>query len=463
MFNWFWDFLYMISKTLFRMIDGLILCANKLCGIDPIGFDGDKDFLSYLLFSSEISFAFRVSALIATILLIFFTIFMIIRSITKEKAEGTPAQIAVKAFKSLLMFFFIPICIFLFMQLGNTLVSALYEATRQGTSSPGAFLFSAFAIDGGMDPEIAELFRTGELDYNSTELVNQYMNISDFPFFLSWIAGGVVLFGIGYAMLTFVDRVLSLVILYIAAPLSISSSVLDDGARFKLWRDQFLTKFIMGYGMILTLNIYALICGLVTASEFAFFPDDRFLDLIMKLLIIAGGALTLQKSMALVGNLIASGAGSSEFRDNAFSMGTFAMGAYGVAKGALSLPFKLLPSRNKNKVQKSSDKSSAQTNDKSTSSAGNSNGDFKISNWDADNNEKPKYGNNEHSTKKAILGNQNNDGNSNNNGNGGSKNDDNTNTNKTNQNSNNNNNLNNIINGGGITEKKNEKPEEEQK
>ena len=458
MFNWFWDFLYMISKTLFRMIDGLILCANKLCGIDPIGFDGDKDFLSYLLFSSEISFAFRVSALIATILLIFFTIFMIIRSITKEKAEGTPAQIAVKAFKSLLMFFFVPICIFLFMKLGNTLVSALYEATRQGTSSPGAFLFSSFAIDGGMDPEIAKLFRTGELDYNSTDLVNQYMNTSDFPFFLSWIAGGVVLFGIGYAMLTFVDRVLSLVILYIAAPLSISSSVLDDGARFKLWRDQFLTKFIMGYGMILTINIYALICGLVTASEFAFFPDDRFLDLIMKLLIIAGGALTLQKSMALVGNLIASGAGSSEFRDNAFSMGTFAMGAVGLAK----LPFKLLPSRNKNKAQKSNNKSKSSSNDKSKSSDEKSDDNFKVSDWDADNNEKPKYGNNDHSTKDAIIGDTN-TGNNNGNGVGNNKNDDNTNTNKTNQNSNNNNNLNNIINGDSITEKKDEKPEEEQK
>jgi hypothetical protein len=148
-----------------------------------------------------------------------------------------------------------------------------------------------------MPSQYVELFRNGELSYYDTAKVSQLMNLSNFPFLFSWIAGGVVLFGIGSAMLIFVDRVLSLVILYIASPISISTSVLDDGARFKLWRDQFLSKFIMGYGMILAINIYAMVCGLVTSPGFSFFPEEgkEFLDLIMKLLIIAGGALTMQK------------------------------------------------------------------------------------------------------------------------------------------------------------------------
>ncbi len=340
MFDWFWEFLYMLSKTIFRIIDGLILCANKLCGIDAISFEGEEtDFLSYLLFSDEIGFAFRVSAILATILLVIFTVFMIIRSIAKDKADGTPVQIAIKAFKTILMFFLVPAVMVAFMALGNVFVKALYGATIQSAASPGAFLFTAFAQDGGMDPKYVELFRSGELDYYSTDVVSTYMNLSDFPFLFSWIAGGVVLFGVGSAMLIFVDRVLSLVILYIAAPISISTSALDDGARFKLWRDQFLSKFMMGYGMILAINIYAMVCGLVTKPGFAFFPGEelgtQFLDLIMKLLILAGGALTMQKSMALIGNLVSQGAGSNELRDNAFSMGGLARMAKGVAGKAL--------------------------------------------------------------------------------------------------------------------------------
>ena len=344
MFDWFWEFLYMISKTLFRLIDGLILCANKLCGIEPISFEGEEnDFLSYLMFSDEIGFAFKASAVLASMLVVIFTVFMILKSIAKDKAEGTPAQISIKAFKTLLMFFFVPAVMLAFMMLGNAFVKALYNATLQGASSPGAFLFSAFAADGGMEDTYVQLFKSGELDYTNTSLVSQYMNLSDYPFIFSWIAGGVVLFGVGSAMLIFVDRVFSLVILYIASPISISTSVIDDGARFKLWRDQFLSKFIMGYGMILAINIYALVCGLVMKPGFEFFAGEdtatKFLDLIMKLLVIAGGALTMQKSMAVIGNLVSSGAGSNELRDNAFSAGRLAKMATGAAFMPLA-PFK---------------------------------------------------------------------------------------------------------------------------
>ena len=345
MFDWFWDFLYMFSQTLFRLIDGLILCANKLCGIDSVSFDGENtDLLSYLFFSNEVGFAFKITALLATILVVVFSVFMIIRSITKEKAEGTPGQIAVKAFKTMLTFFFVPAVMIAFMMIGNIFLTAIYSATMQASATPGTFLFCAFAEDGGMPAEMVELFRNGTYDYRNAEEVRACMDLSNFPFLFSWLAGGVVLFGIGSAMLIFVDRVISLVILYIASPVSISTSALDDGARFKLWRDQFLSKFIMGYGMIIAINIYALVCSLVMRPGFAFFTGDgagiEFLDLLIKLLIIAGGALTMQKSMALVGNLVSSGAGSNELRDNAFTAGRLAGMASGFLGSTVGLPFR---------------------------------------------------------------------------------------------------------------------------
>ena len=68
--------------------------------------------------------------------------------------------------------------------------------------------------------------------------------------------------------------------------------------------------------------------------EFTFFANSAFADLIMKLLIIAGGALTMQKSMALVGNLVSQGAGSNELRDT-MSAGAIAR----MAKGAVGMAF----------------------------------------------------------------------------------------------------------------------------
>ena len=102
----------------------------------------------------------------------------------------------------------------------------------------------------------------------------------------------------------------------------------------------------MGYGMIIAINIYALVCGLVMDSELTFFADNSFLNLIMKLLIIGGGALTMQKSMALIGNLVSQGAGSNELRDtmSAGAIARMAKGAAGTALGVAGTPLRPIKS-----------------------------------------------------------------------------------------------------------------------
>lgn len=336
MFDWFYEFLYSISKTIFRLIDGLMMCANKLCGTEDVVLDGENtDFLTYLFRSEQISFAFKIASLLGIIVLVFFTIFAIIRSITKEKAEGTPGQICFKALKSFLMFLFVPAIMLATIWVGNTIMMAMYKATSNGSASIGNFMFGAFAQDGGMSQGNVDMFLNGVLDYNNTDQVSQCMELSNFSFFFSWLAGGVVLFTLASSLFLFVDRVISIIVLYIVSPFSISTYVLDDGAHFKLWRDQILVKFFTGYGCIITLNVYMLIVQLTLNPSLVFFPGSDFGNLMMKLLLIGGGALTLKKSMALIGNLVASGAGSTELRDNAISASGLAGMAKGVAGSAL--------------------------------------------------------------------------------------------------------------------------------
>jgi len=140
----------------------------------------------------------------------------------------------------------------------------------------------------------------------------------------------------------FVDRAISIVLLFIFAPISLSTAVLDDGQRFKLWRDQFLVKFLTGYGCIIGINVYALVVAAVTKNDLVFFENST-LNFMMKLCIIAGGAVSMNRLMALVGNLIAQGAGSNELRDNAIAtaqMRGLGMRAFGAAKSVVTSPFR---------------------------------------------------------------------------------------------------------------------------
>ena len=260
MFDWFWEFLYSISKILFEIIDGIMSIANKLCGIETIRIAGkDTDLLTYLISSDKISYAFYAASLCALVVLAVFAVFAILKAISSQK-NMTPAQVFVKVMKTMFLFLMVPSCMAIIIMCLNTLMNILYEATSYGASTMGDFLFQAFLPDG---VEIR-----GTVNYHVTSSVSGFLDsagfdLSDYKFFYSWLCCIPILFALAKSILLFVDRVIAIVILYIVSPFSMSATVIDDGAHFKLWRDQILIKFLTGYGTIIGLNIYILIVSLI--------------------------------------------------------------------------------------------------------------------------------------------------------------------------------------------------------
>ena len=316
-FDWFYSVLYAISKSLYAIIDNLLSCANMLCGIEPINYAGQEmDFLTFLLRNKNITYAFVGAVLVAVFLVFIFGVITIVRSIGSEKTEKTPPQIAISIAKTLLTFLFIPVAMFILIFLTNELMKILYQATSGGAQSLGAFLAGAFGQNGLRAGQPADFYTLPGFNYMSYDQMNTYVDMADYDYFFSYIASLVIMVSIGLALLMFVDRAISLVVLFIFSPLSLSTAIIDDGARFKLWRDQFLTKFLTGYGCIIAINIYALIIGAISNDALKFF-DNSILNNFMKIVIIVGGGISMQRMMALVGNLINAGAGSNELRDAA--------------------------------------------------------------------------------------------------------------------------------------------------
>jgi len=340
LFDWIWDLFYAISKSIFAIIDNMMACANMLCGMTPIRYSGtEMDFVSFLMRNPGITYAFTGAVLVAVVLVVLFGIFAIIRTTTSEKIEKTPAQIAVNIAKTMLIFLFIPAAMVILMWFTNTIMKVLYETTTGGSPDGlGRFLAGAFAQNGLKSGVSPNFYLDPDFNYSSTSNIKNYVDLSDYDFFFSYISGIVIIIAIGSALLMFVDRAISLVILFIFSPISLSTSVLDDGARFKLWRDQFLTKFLMGYGCIIAINIYALIIGAITDDKLVFF-NNVILNNMMKILIIVGGGVSMNRVMALVGNLINAGAGSNELRDNAIATAGFRR-AFGAGVGVMTAPFR---------------------------------------------------------------------------------------------------------------------------
>ena len=332
MFDWFWEFLYGMSKSLMRLIDGLIACTNKLCGIETVNIGGtETDLVSFLLRSDGLANGFKIAAILGFIVLIFFTVFRIILVVTKAKADMSPIQVAGKAFKAVLLFLFIPVIMLTLVWAINTLMNALYQATLNGSQGLGTFLFGAFSQDAIESQSVWDRIMAGYDLYLDTDLVSQAIDISDFDFIFSWITSIALLLVLTAALIQFVDRAISIGVLFLVSPFSVASSVLDDGGRFKLWREQVALKFLSGYGIILYLNIYCLLISIIMPSDVVFF-DNTFLNNIFKLLVIIGGGFAMQRASALIGNLVGPGAGSRELMDQ--SLGRLGAAA---AMGGLKL------------------------------------------------------------------------------------------------------------------------------
>ena len=343
MFDWVWELLYGISKSIFRIIDFLMKCANMLCGIEDIQYQGvGTDFLTFLLSNKNITIGFVGAALIGVILTFIFGVAALIKAIVSEKGNMTPAQVVVKVGKTLLTFIFIPVLLAIFVYFTSVLMQSLYYATMAGsTQGIGSFLCGAFGQD-ALKPGVPEDFYLDpSFDYTNTGMVESYLNLSDYDYFFSWIGGICILISLALALMQFIDRAISIVVLFIVSPLSISVAVFDDGAHFKLWREQFIIKFLTGFGCIIAINIYTLVIAAITSNGLKFF-DNSILNNFMKILIIVGGAVSMQRMMALVGNL-QSGAGSNEMRDAAIAGAKMsAIGGKAVRGGigAALFPFK---------------------------------------------------------------------------------------------------------------------------
>ena len=92
---------------------------------------------------------------------------------------------------------------------------------------------------------------------------NGMVNPNTFMYLPALIAGIALAIALVIAVLNLAKRVYEIVFTYFTMPISMSTLPLDDGARFKNWREMFVTKIVLAYGAVLAVNIFALLLPLI--------------------------------------------------------------------------------------------------------------------------------------------------------------------------------------------------------
>lgn len=318
--DWFYGLLYRAQAAICSLIDFIKRIFFKLCGLDTVLIDGkESDLVSSLIQSNTIHRVFLTIMLIGVILLTIFVMIALIRVNYQGNERKTRGAVIAKAAQSFLIFLLIPFLLLAGMTLVNVIMASINTSMQQyvtdGQSLIGGQMLittgnNAFIGPSGKREAIERMFLTGELDYNNLSVVKQYYDLGEMNFVVGILGGLVMLVMFVVSSITFIQRIFDIILLYIISPVSVSTIPLDEGNRFRVWKDMLISKILGAYGIILVMNLFFLIMPQVNRMTFF---DNRFENGVVYVLFMIGGAFAITKANLVISQLCGSQAGGREF------------------------------------------------------------------------------------------------------------------------------------------------------
>lgn len=341
--------LELICSLFYGMFSGICLLIDfiktifyKLCGIETVEIEGEQgDLLSKLLESDIIKRVFLTIFIIGFILLIVFTILAIIKSNYQEKQNWK--TVLSKTGQAFIIMLLIPFTVIIGVMLTNTIMSSInqamnvYPSSGQGTIG-GQFLITIGhdAYKGLIDQSQAEaMFVSGELNYAKLSVVKQYYDITELNYVIGLLGSLVMLIMFVISAITFVQRIFDIVLLYIISPVSISTIPLDEGNRFKVWKDMLISKILSAYGIILVMNLFFLIIPQVYQIKFF---DNSFQNGVVYILFLIGGSFAVTKASRVISQLTGAPATGGEMAQMIYNIRSalaFTRATKGVVNGII--------------------------------------------------------------------------------------------------------------------------------
>ena len=158
------------------------------------------------------------------------------------------------------------------------------------------------------------------------------VEMESFNFLLAFFVTVMLLVNVVLSMVGLVKRVFDIVALFIMLPLISATIPLDDGARFKAWRETVISKVVLAYGAVISINIFMLVVPVIQNIDTAtIWGDSWIMPALFKTCMLVGGGLCVNGGQQLIARVF--GTSAEESRDMANSARSLLSGA--VAAGGL--------------------------------------------------------------------------------------------------------------------------------
>lgn len=312
-------FLQEIALQLFlwllQLIDGLMEIFSAISGVATVNYHGQQvNIIEFVIGDSTIGAIFWCIFITAVGLTCIFTIVGLVKNMVANNRTvstivgkfflallGTMAMLAVVILGILIANSLLQLLARIFQLENNTKLStAIFNAcvgnwvNGYSASNMDVTSLSVSKILGGYDTALFGIWPT-------SWKCNGMVNPNTFMYLPALIAGIALTIALIIAVLNLAKRVYEIVFTYFTMPISMSTLPLDDGARFKNWREMFVTKIVLAYGAVLAVNIFALLLPLINQMHID--GVSGFANSMFTLFMIVGGAMIIPAGQTLFARL----------------------------------------------------------------------------------------------------------------------------------------------------------------
>ena len=384
----FFTFIYKCFVQFLWLLDQLQNGFDIMIGMKDVtyysesaGTETQTTLLQYFMNNDIVRNALLSITFLALGLSIIFSIYAVMRSTLDFDFEGKRpvGKVLNSVAKMMISFLLVPTIAVVGVSLISIVLKQTCIAINGGSdASLGKWVLAISSMDAGRGNPPTEFMnaKTGEMNEPWASLLYDGM---DYITFGTQIHVSHVDYLIGYAsiifmtivmiacLFTFIKRIFDVIILYITSPYFISTIVLDDGEKFRKWRESFIARILIGFGSVIGLRIFLMMVPVIMDDKVKIF--DSFVGniaggYVIRLVFILGGMFAVYKSSTLLTGIISANVAAEENMNNTLLGGLV---AGGMMKGAKSLAgagvsaFSKMRSKSKTTSSSSSGSSSAKS------------------------------------------------------------------------------------------------------
>lgn len=344
MLIFFQELILLLFLWFLKVIDGIMEIFSAIAGVTDVTYQGERvNIIEFIVGDSTVGTIFWCVFILAVGLTCIFTIVALVKNMIANNRNIT--TIIGKFFLALLGTLAMVVVVILGILISNAILVLVSEIFEIGnTTKLSNSIFNACVGDWVNGYSINEInvstlsVRKIFGDYNTAAFGiwptswknNGMVNPDTFLYLPSMIASIGLMIAMVVAIINLAKRVYEIVLLYIVLPVSMSTIAVDDGARFKIWRETFITKIVLAYGTVFSVNIFILILPFISKMKIP--GVSNFANSMFLIFMIIGGALVIPAGQTLFARLFGQA-------DDMHAGGSFLRSAFYGSRFASALTF----------------------------------------------------------------------------------------------------------------------------